>query len=219
DGTLVDTAPDLWAALNAALATKDLAPVPLSRVNHLVGQGALVMIERGLAEHGETVDRDELRRLHDVFLDHYGANIARDSTPFPGCVRALDQLAASGHTLAVCTNKYAGMSKSLLEELGLSDRFAVIAGPDTFDVKKPDPAHVLKTVEAAGGTRQRSIMVGDSINDIAAARDAGVLNIGVSFGYTDVPMADLNPDHLIDHYDQLVPIVEAFTARESPVSA
>ena len=213
DGTLVDTAPDLWASLNVVLNDKGLESVPFERVGYLVGQGALVMIERGLKEHGVTVEKDELKKLHEHFLEYYTANIAVGSTPFPGVEAALDRLAARGHRLAVCTNKYEALSVQLLETLGMADRFAAICGPDTFGVKKPDPEHIWRTIDKAGGRRDHAVMVGDSISDIAAAKAAGVPVIAVPFGYTDKPVAELDPDVVIDHFDEIDAAIASVSAR------
>lgn len=203
DGTLVDTAPDLWATLNAVLEEEGVAPIPFDRIRHLIGQGALVMIERGLAEHSVPADRDRVLAMHERFLEHYAANIAADSRPFPGVEAALDRLAGAGHTLAVCTNKYEGLSVQLLDALGLAGRFAAICGPDTFGVRKPDPNHIWLTVDRAGGERTRAVMVGDSATDINAARAADTPVIAVPFGYTDTPVAELGPDRIIDRFDDI----------------
>jgi phosphoglycolate phosphatase len=112
-------------------------------------------------------------------------------------------LAAQGHRLAVCTNKLEWLSKRLLDQLGLSHRFAAICGADTFGVQKPDPTIFRETVARAGGQVSASIMVGDAGTDVGVARRAGVPVIGVSFGYTDVPIADLKPDRLIHHMSDL----------------
>jgi phosphoglycolate phosphatase len=112
----------------------------------------------------------------------------------------LDQLTAAGARLAVCTNKLVALSRSLLEQLGLASKFAVIAGRDTFPVFKPNPGHLTSTIKAAGGRVERAVMVGDSEVDVATAIAAHVPCIGVSFGYTPRPMRELGADVVIDHY-------------------
>lgn len=208
DGTLVETAPDLCHALNASLQGTGVGPVPLAEVRGIVGQGALAMIERALMAEGVTVGRDELKVLHGRFLAHYEAHIADESRPFPGAVAALDRLAHEGMRLAVCTNKYEALARELLQKLDLAPRFAAIAGPDTFGIRKPDPQHILRTIQAAGGVPDRAVMVGDSISDIAAAQAADIPVIGVTFGYTDVPVEDLAPDIVVSHFDDIPHAVE-----------
>ncbi|MQT11238.1 phosphoglycolate phosphatase [Segnochrobactrum spirostomi] len=203
DGTLVETAPDLAATLNLVLAEEGLAPIDEAGVRSMVGRGARVLIARGLAARDHSVSEARLEELFQSYLVHYEARIDALSHPFPGVADSLDRFAEAGWTLAVCTNKPEKLSKLLLGKLGLADRFSVIAGPDTFGVSKPDPQHILRTVEAAGGTASHAVMVGDSHADVAAAKAAGVPVIGVTFGYTDQPVASFGPDRTIDHFDEL----------------
>ncbi|HLG81627.1 MAG TPA: phosphoglycolate phosphatase [Bradyrhizobium sp.] len=207
DGTLVDTAPDLITALNHVLAREGLPPVPLASARNMIGAGARKLIERGLEAEGRAVTVDELNRMTADFIEFYAAHIADASRPFEGLEAALDDLASRGHRLAVCTNKLEWLSRRLLDALGLTGRFAAICGADTFGVSKPDPAILRQTVAKAGGALASSIMVGDSGNDIGVARRAGMPVIAVSFGYTDVPVAELKPDRVIHHMRDLVEAV------------
>ena len=111
--------------------------------------------------------------------------------------------------LAVCTNKYEHLACKLLRELGEIKRFPTITGGDTFPFKKPDPNHILKTIELAGGVPERAVMVGDSNNDIAAAKAADISSIAVTFGYTDIPVRELEPVAIIDNFDELVTVANA----------
>lgn len=210
DGTLVETGPDLLAATNGVLAENGVEPIAIDHLGHLVGQGGRAMLERAFALRGRPATESELDEHVPRFLDLYERSIPGTSVPFPGCVAALDRLADAGHALAVCTNKPERMSIELLEALGLAERFKAICGPDTFGVRKPDPAHILRTVERAGGERSAAIMVGDSISDVEAARRADVPSIGVPFGYSDRPIAELDPTVVIEHFDELD---EALVAR------
>ena len=121
-----------------------------------------------------------------------------------------------GYRFAVCTNKLEWLSKRLLDQLGLSSRFAAICGADTFGISKPDPAILQQTVARAGGQIATTIMVGDAGPDVGVARRAGVPVIGVGFGYTDVPMADLKPDLLINKMRDLPAAVESLEAVRRP---
>src|SRR5207302_1043411 len=203
DGTLVDTAPDLINALNHVLDREGLPPVPLHAARNMIGAGARRLIERGLELEGRTANLEEITRLTSDFIDYYAAHIADASRPFDGLEGALDDLTALGYRFAVCTNKLEWLSKLLLDQLGLSSRFAAICGADTFGVSKPDPAILRGTVARAGGQLSTALMVGDAGPDIGVARRAGIPVIGVDFGYTEVPIAELKPDRLINHMNQL----------------
>ena len=207
DGTLVDTAPDLVDTLNVILTRERIPPIGYEAARMLIGGGVRPMLERALAEQGRSVPAPEIDDLFKTFLDHYAAHIADRSRPFPGVEIALDVLAQRGFVLAVCTNKLEWLSLRLLDELGLTARFAAICGQDTFGVKKPDPDVLRKTVAAAGGDMTRTVMVGDSATDIRLAQAAQVPVIAVDFGYTDTPVAALRPDRVISSYQMLVPAV------------
>lgn len=215
DGTLVDTAPDLVNALNFVLEREGLAPVPLHSARTMIGGGARRMIERGLEQEGHAAAADEVTRLTTDFIDHYANHIADASRPFEGLEGALDDLGARGYRFAVCTNKLEWLSKRLLDQLGLSGRFSAICGADTFGVSKPDPAILRQTVARAGGQLSSAIMVGDAGPDIGVARRAGIPVIGVGFGYTEVPIADLKPDRLVDHMRDLPAAVESLMHRQT----
>ena len=203
DGTLVDTAPDLIAALNYVLDREGMPPVPLKSARNMIGAGARKLIERGLELEGRVMSVGDVDRLLRDFIDYYAAHIADASRPFEGLEAALDDLGAQGYRFAVCTNKLEWLSKRLLDELGLSPRFSAICGADTFGVAKPDPVILQQTVARAGGHIASTIMVGDAGPDVGVARRAGVPVIGVEFGYTDVPIAELKPDRLIGHMRDL----------------
>src|SRR5579871_98297 len=215
DGTLVDTAPDLISALNYVLDREGLPPVPLATARNMIGAGARKLIERGLELEGRVVNIDELNRLTADFIGYYAAHIADASRPFEGLETALDNLSARGFGLAVCTNKLEWLSKRLLDQLQLSERFAAICGADTFGVSKPDPAILQQTVARAGGHMASTIMVGDAGTDIGVARRAGVPVIGVSFGYTEVPIVELKPDRLIHRMRELPGAVAALLSPQS----
>jgi len=203
DGTLVDTAPDLIATLNAVFAREGMPPVPYEAARNMVGGGARRLIELGLKREGRMLALSDINRLFDSFVVHYAAHIADHSRPFPGVIAALDQLAARECRFAVCTNKLEWLSRRLLDALGMSARFAAICGQDTFGVHKPDPEILRRTIRQAGGKIERAVLVGDSATDINTARAAAVPVIAVDFGYTDTPVAELGPDRIIGHFDKL----------------
>ncbi len=209
DGTLVDTAPDLIGALNHILVREKMSPLPLDSARNLIGAGARRLLERGLEAENRQVTPEEMTKLTEDFIAYYADHIADESRPFEGLEAALDDLAARGYRLAVCTNKLEWLSRRLLDRLGLTPRFAAICGADTFGVSKPDPIILRQTVAKAGGAIASTIMVGDAGTDVGVARRAGVPVIGVSFGYTEVPIADLKPDRLIDRMSELPGAVES----------
>jgi len=213
DGTLVDTAPDLISALNFVLDREGLPPVPSGSARNMIGAGARKMIERGLEAEGRALTMAEIDRMTAEFIAYYAEHIADASRPFEGLESALDNLSAAGCRLAVCTNKLEWLSKRLLDQLGLSPRFAAICGADTFGVAKPDPAILKQTVARAGGELNATIMVGDAGTDIGVARRAGVPVIGVSFGYAEVPIVELKPDRLIHHMRDLPAAVGELNSR------
>ncbi len=213
DGTLVDTSPDLCAALNQALAAVGRPGVDADTVRHLVGHGARVLIERGLAETGGA-DPALADRAFPAFLDHYKAHIADGSRPYDGAEAAMDTLARQGMTLAICTNKPEGLARQLLAALGWTGRFAAVLGGDSLAVRKPDARHVAATANAAGIDLSEAVFVGDTSVDVAAARAAGVPVIVVGFGFADQAPAKLRADAVIEHYSELPSaLVRVFACR------
>ena len=208
DGTLVDSAPDLTAALNAALADLGREPVDPPTVRHLAGHGARVLIERGLALRGGGGEAEVARALP-VFLTYYGAHIADTSLAYPGAEAALNALAAAGCRLAICTNKPVALAQALVAALGWSGRFAAILGGDSLAVRKPDPAPLLATIAAAGGDPATTVYVGDTDVDVATARAAGVPVVVAGFGFASGPPSELGGDAVIDHFDALLPVLAA----------
>lgn len=209
DGTLVDTAPDLLNALDTILSGHGLPTVDRAHARNMIGGGARLLIERALTTAGVVFSDAELSELNQAFVAHYAAHIADESRPFPGLLPALDRLADTGALLCVCTNKLERLARLLLDALDLTSRFAVVTGGDTYARPKPDPLPLSSTITAAGGALAGAIMVGDSITDVRVARATGVPVIAVSFGYTEIPAAELGADALIHHYDELTRAVSA----------
>jgi len=209
DGTLVDTAPDLLDSLNHCLAHAGMRQASEPELRRYVGMGGLVMIRRAFAAQDEALTEARLAELHGIFLDHYTHNIPGRSRAFPGVVEAMQRFADAGYVLAVCTNKYEALSRSLLAGLALTDRFAAICGQDTFPFRKPDPRHLTSTIKAAGGDPASALMVGDSRTDIDTAKAAGIPVVAVDFGYTDQHVSVFEPSLVISHYDELTPALAA----------
>lgn len=202
DGTLVDTAPDLSAALNHALAMLGRPAVDPGSVRAMVGHGARRLLERGLASSGGGSPALVEQGL-EAFLAHYRANIARHSRPFDGAEALLGNLAEQGIGLAICTNKPEALALDLLDALGWRDRFLAVLGADSRPFRKPDPRHLLTTIAAAGGQRHQAAYVGDSATDSEAAQAAAVPFVLVTFGYSTEDPQGLFADHRIDHFADL----------------
>ncbi len=183
DGTMIDTAPDLIESLNHTIAAADLEPVTFDDLTHLVGQGARVMIRRAFALRGAPLDEARVEPLLERFLAHYKAHMPGHSRLYDGLTEAFDRLEAAGMQLAVCTNKLEQLALPLLDKMGLTNRFVAITGGDTFLVRKPDARHLLGRSRRPAAIRS-AILIGDSINDIMAAKNAEVASIGVTFGYS-----------------------------------
>lgn len=209
DGTLIDTAPDLWRATNHVLHNAGRRDITLDEVRAFVGHGARSLITRGFAATGTPVDLATLDGLYWQFVAYYGDNIADESKPFPGCVALLDRLRDAGALLGVCTNKLEGLSVKLIEALGLKHYFGGIVGPDSIGIAKPDAAPYRETLRRMGAENRTSIMIGDSETDVLTARAAGVKVIGVTFGYTPRPVAEFGPDILISHFDECFDAVQS----------
>ncbi|MFD0986829.1 HAD family hydrolase [Methyloligella solikamskensis] len=222
DGTLVDTAPDLTNALNRALQACGFPAVQGEAVRASVAFGARAMIAEGLHQvdaPNEHRTEDRIDAMLADFLDHYETNIAVESVPFPGMLETLDELQTAGAILAVCTNKREQLALQLLRSLEMADRFASIAGRDTFAASKPDPLHLTETIAAAGGDPQRAVMIGDSDVDIRTAKAAGIPAIGVRFGYGPADsLAATAPEALIDGYADLLPVLHQLLTSEDPVN-
>ena len=206
DGTLLDTSGDLTAAVNHALAEAGRPPLTVDQVRPMIGGGARHMLSLGMEATGGCSDA-ELNRLHRLLLDYYEANIAVVSCPFPGAIDAIDALAAMGIRSAIVTNKYERLAISLLDQLGLADRFVAVIGGDTMGpgLAKPHRAPIDEMIRRAGGGR--AIFLGDSIYDVLAARNAGIPAIAVRFGFLMQPVEALGADAVLDRFEDLLPLL------------
>ena len=212
DGTLVETAHDLVGALNVILVEQGMAPAPMTAVRQLVGHGLRGMLIRAYAMADMTITEEQIAQLRPRIVDVYRARIAQESRPFPGCLEALDALRARGAALAVCTNKPEGLARLLLDELDMTRLFDAIVGGDTLPVQKPDPAPLLEAIARAGGDPAKAMLVGDASPDVGAAKAAGVPCVICTFGYNDLPPAELGGDAVISHYDGLAQVAADIAA-------
>ncbi len=204
DGTLVDTASDIVAALDALLIEYGRRAVGQAAGRGMIGDGARVLIERGFAATGGPApDLDSaVRRWFEI----YSADIARQSRPYASVRETLAELGNRGIRLAVCTNKADAPTRLLLQAVGLSAHFAAVVGGDVPH-RKPDPRHILSALEPLGVAPAEALMVGDSPNDANAARAAGMPLVLVDYGYTHIPVDQLGADAVISDFAKLKEIV------------
>ncbi len=211
DGTLVDTAPDLLASLNAVLTRVGHRPVVPRELRNLVGHGVKALFERALKETGTPVSPEQLERYSDEFIAHYRVNIARESRPFPRVPETLKRLADAGATLGVCSNKPQDLTDLLLAQLDLARHFSAVYGGGRAKHNKPAPHHVLELVDALKSTPGRAVMIGDSTVDVAAARAAQIPVIVMSYGYTPVAAGDMGADAVADDFAALPELISRLT--------
>lgn len=185
DGTLVDTVPDLAAALNRLMAARRLPGFSGPETAAMVGDGVAALVRKAFAQRGGEPDADAVAE----FAADYAAHAAVESRLYPNVLPVLRDLSGAGWRLAVCTNKPEGAARALLEAVGLLELMVAVGGGDSFPVRKPDPAHMTATLRAAGGTPGRAVMAGDHANDIAASRGAGLPCIFATWGYGPPAMA------------------------------
>lgn len=210
DGTLVDSVPDLAAAVNRMLGELGRPPAPEDDVRNWVGNGAVRLVKRALvgAIDGEP-DAEAFERAMPLFLDYYAEENCRHSRPYPTARATLERLAATGLRLACVTNKPAAFTLPMLEQLGLAEHFGLVVAGDTASAVKPDPAPLLHAMDFFKVPAGEALMVGDSVNDIQAARAAGMPVICVSYGYNhgqDIRLAA--PDAVIDSLAELEQLID-----------
>lgn len=213
DGTLIDSAPELCHAINQVLAAEGRRALTLDETKDLIGQGTRVLVERAFSLAGAPGSMAETDRRLEAFLAVYNASPAEATHVFPGAREALESLSAAGVAIGLCTNKPARSTNRILAGLGLDRYFDVVSCGDQVPHRKPDARHVLRVVEELGTTLRTTALIGDSENDIAAARSAGIPSVAVTFGYAHIPHAELGADALIDHFAELPEALRMIAVR------
>lgn len=206
DGTLVDSVPDLRAALNQMLRERGRPLVSEAQVQYMVGDGVPVLVARALAAGG--ADPSEAVTALPRFLEIYEANAAQLTRPYPGVPETLTALRDRGYRAAICTNKPQRATIAVLQGVGLLPLFNGIAGGDRFSVRKPDPGHLLGIISELGASPTKSAMIGDNENDAAAARAASVPLVLMRYGYARVDPDTLCADALLDRFSELPDVLE-----------
>jgi len=205
DGTLVDTAPDLAAALDHALVGLGRATVELAMIRHRAGEGTRALLQRGLELTGGAT-AELVEQGVPLFLDHYDAHICDHSTSADHVENALDALAQAGIRIGICTNKPERLARKLVERLGWRTRFASIVGGDTTGASKPDPRPLRRCIDDCGGGG--AVFVGDSRIDRATAAAAGVPFVAAVTGFGSDSFGCGEADAVITSFAELVPTLE-----------
>ncbi len=209
DGTLVDSVPDLAWCVDRMMEQLGLPPRGEAKVRNWVGNGVEALVRRALIDRldGEA-DPELFRRAYPLFLELYADNTSKRSHLYPGVKEALSGLKKAGYRLGSVTNKAEQFTLPLLEALGIRDRFEIVISGDTLPRKKPDPLPLLHAAEFFGVRPQDSLMVGDSVSDVKAARAAGFRIVCMSYGYNHgEEIRDANPDAVIDEMTQLAELL------------
>lgn len=208
DGTLVDSVPDLCAAVNEVLSECRRPPLSETEIRSYVGDGAQMLLARAFSR---SLDADPatavVERAWVAFMKAYDAHLCVHSRLYPGVAETLSQLQGAGALLGIVTNKPTRFIDPLLKRLGVSDCFGAMVGGDTLAQRKPDPAPVLEAMAQLGMTGgEQAVMVGDSLNDVRAGRAAGCVVIGVSYGYNQgADLVQAGAIAVIDQMAELIP--------------
>ena len=217
DGTLVHSAPDITDTLNILLDQEGLDPFGVEDVATMIGGGVSLLIERALTARDVPWDDDRVAELFTRYVELYVPRAARLTRLFPGVQDVLEHHHGNGVRLGVCTNKPEGVSRSILEALEVSHFFGAVIGGDTLPVKKPDPAPLLAALEKLSCAPADALMIGDSPADANAAKAAGVPVVLVTFGYTRVPVHQLENHGLIDHFSELHGVITSIGAARASI--
>lgn len=209
DGTLVDSVPDLAAAVDEMLRALERPLAGLDKVRQWVGNGAPMLVQRALTgeqnPNAEAIDPVLFDKAFGLFMSAYGNSASHSSTLYPGVMACLQGLHARGIKLGVVTNKPIQFTHPILDEFGLSPFFSVVLGGDSLPQKKPSPEPLWHAMALAGVAAEYTLMVGDSKSDIGAARAAGCAVVAVPYGYNHgEPIQNYKPDLLVERLDQLL---------------
>jgi phosphoglycolate phosphatase len=215
DGTLIDSVPDVGAAMNRMLAGAGYAQIPDENVSDYVGWGAHAMIKKALATAGILSPDGELKQRLEEYLAFYRAAPAERTIIYPGVLDVLNNLAATGIPMGVCTNKPHAMSKLVLDTLDMSRYFAAVLGGDIVPHRKPDGRHVHDTLHLMNAEDRSAVMIGDSETDMTAGRDAGLPVIAVTYGYAHGDPYQLDADICIDRFTDLPEALRRLSTPDS----
>jgi phosphoglycolate phosphatase len=203
DGTLVDSLPDIAAAMNDTLAENGLPPIPDADIRQMVGEGAQMAVERALIFSGIAADEHHVAQLVRQFEPHYIRRSQTGSRVYPGGHDVLTALTSAGIACGLCTNKMQSVTDVVMAATGLDRHMRAVIGATDYRPKKPAPDMLLAAIAALGHRPSNAVMVGDSIADYTTAKAAGIPIVLVSFGYSRTPVHELGADAVIAHMHQL----------------
>jgi phosphoglycolate phosphatase len=215
DGTLVDSAPDLALAVNHTLETIGRASFPSETIRSWVGNGAETLVRRALSGStriDETLDETKVSKALEIFLKFYADNLCVETVAYDNVKTTLYELHDEAFRLAIVTNKPYDFVEPLLKGLGLDSLFEKILGGDSLAKKKPDAMPLLHVCKKLDVSVDDTLMVGDSKNDIVAAKNANMQSVGVSYGYNyNEDISTYEPEHVIDDFKTLLTLVKVAT--------
>lgn len=207
DGTLADTSGDLLAAANHCFREMGYGDVLVPGQDAGIAlRGGRMMLRRGL-ERVEAFEEETVDRYYPILLEAYAEAIDNHTFLYPRAMDAVEALKVAGYGVGICTNKPERLADLLLQRLGVRDVFASMIGADTLPVRKPDPEPLREAARQAGGDPAQCVLIGDSDTDRNTARAAGVPSVLVTFGPSGADMAALEPEALLDHFDDLPGLV------------
>lgn len=212
DGTLIDSARDMGVAVSRVLADHGLPPISDDDARIFMGEGSKVTMRRAFAKSGRALDDGTLATVTREFVGYYEKDPVQHTVAFDGVAEIVARFERLGLKQGVCTNKFEKSARMILKSLKLMPPIADVAGADTFSVRKPDPGHILQLIDRIGGTRDRAVMIGDSIHDVEAAHRGGLPAVLVSWGYTARPASELGADAVIERFDALPQALEQIAA-------
>ena len=215
DGTLVDTAPDLMLAHNHVMKKYGYDERKLSDIKKLAGRGSKIMLTKSLHEIAELSGKiqktdDELEEMTKEFIDFYSKNIVKESTLKNGVLDFLTWCKKNSISMGVCTNKQEHLSIDLLKKIKIYHFFDYVAGGDTFSHNKPNPKHLIDTVEIIGGKVKKTLMIGDSETDSNASKAANIPFVLIKDGYTEKKVNEIHHNHFIKDFVGLEKIIEKY---------
>lgn len=213
DGTLVDSAQDIARAINAGFEVMGTPPFTAHDVHRLVGEGAIVAINRAASEAGVSLTEEKRALVLERFFAKYREVSAEGNGLYPGARELLTTLRARGVKTALCTNKAEPVAHIAVKALGIADLLDVVVGARDDRPRKPFPDMVRACIDPVGVSVQEAVMIGDSKADLGAARAAGVPIVLTRFGYSTVPLEELKPDAIVDHLDDVIAILPQVMRR------
>ena len=210
DGTLINSAPDLANSINYMLLKLSKQVVDKEIIHQWIGNGAQMLVKRALSGSviiNDNIDADQFNKAYQIFIDHYKEHVCIETFTYDNVQSTLEYLYKNNYKLAIITNKPEQFIAPILQKLHIEKYFDYAIGGDSLKKKKPDPQPIQHCIEKFNTHNSNCVMIGDSKNDIVAAKAANIFSIGVTYGYNyDEPISRYEPDIIIDDFKQLMEI-------------